>query len=146
MVTAIKALPYEERLCQLNLPSIAFRHMRGDMINVFKYANEMFSCKLLDFNCTSDTRSNGFKLTKTRCKTVKYKNFFTNSVINVVIDVWNRLPSEVVSAASVNSVKNRLDRQWCAHQMKYNPNATHHPQPQFRLLDNLTSHAHLTKL
>ncbi len=36
MVTAIKDLPYEERLFQLNLPSVTFRHMRGDMINMLK--------------------------------------------------------------------------------------------------------------
>ncbi len=32
----------------------------------------------------------------------------------LVTNVWNSLPSEVVSAQSVNSFKNRLDRHWRA--------------------------------
>ncbi len=36
MVMVIKDLPYEERLCQLNLPSVTF----CDTINVFKLVRQ----------------------------------------------------------------------------------------------------------
>ncbi len=49
MVPELKDLPYEERLHQLKLPTIAFRHLRGDMINVYKYASEIYSHHLLNF-------------------------------------------------------------------------------------------------
>ena len=54
------------------------------------------------------TRTHTFKLQKDRFKTNKYKFFFTNRVINH----WNGLPKHIVTAESLNSFKNRLDKHW----------------------------------
>ena len=56
---------------------------------------------------SSTTRSNTFKLTKSRPNLQKYKFFFTNRIINL----WNSLPERVVSAPSMNSFKNQIDIQ-----------------------------------
>ena len=42
-------------------------------------------------------------------------NFFTRRVA----PVWNLLPEEIVTAPSVNSFKNKLDKLWDNHPMKY---------------------------
>ena len=52
------------------------------------------------------TRNNGVKLKGKRFQTNVAKNFFTYKIINE----WNALPSEVVTATSVNMFKNRLDK------------------------------------
>ena len=87
-------IKHEQRLTILNMPTIAFRHLRGTMIDTYKYATHKYKCQLLNFN----TRSNGYKLVKNRCNTVKYQNFYTNSTVNA----WNSLPAEVVSADTAN--------------------------------------------
>ncbi len=58
-----------------------------------------------------------FKLTKRQCKTSQYLNYFTNSII----DAWNSLPTDVVTAPSINAFQNRLDKLWKHHPMKFNP-------------------------
>ena len=80
------------------MPTIAFRHLRGTMIDTYKYATPKYKYQLLNFNTTSVTRSNCYKLVKNRCNTVKYQNFYINSTVNA----WNSLPAEVVSADTVN--------------------------------------------
>ncbi len=120
LIPAIKHLPYEERLATLNIPTIAFRHLRGNMINTYKYATAKYNCELLEFNTTSMTRSNGYKLAKRRCAGVKYQNFYTNSIV----DTWNALPAKVVSADTVDQFKNRLDKHWRTHPMRTNPTAS----------------------
>ena len=37
LVPALKDLEYPDRLKQLDLPSMAYRRCRGDMIEVYKY-------------------------------------------------------------------------------------------------------------
>ena len=46
------------------------------------------------------------------------KHFFSNRVV----DLWNSLPEYVISANSVNSFKNRLDKYWSNNQsLLYEP-------------------------
>ncbi len=39
LIPGMSNLPYEERLKRLKIPTLSFRRMRGDMIEVFKYCN-----------------------------------------------------------------------------------------------------------
>ncbi|MFZ2538278.1 MAG: hypothetical protein WAX04_05210 [Oscillospiraceae bacterium] len=39
---------------------------------------------------------------------------------NRIVDVWNGLPEEVVSANNVNIFKNRLDKFWINQELLYN--------------------------
>jgi len=36
-----------------------------------------------------------------------------------ITNVWNSLPFSVVTAPSVNSFKNRLDKHWASQELKY---------------------------
>ena len=65
MIHGTKNLSYPERLKAVNLPTLSFRRLRGDMIQVYKYLNEkndvdttqLFSIDQRDFH---DTR--GYQL------------------------------------------------------------------------------------
>ena len=70
LIPELKHLPYEQRLTIPNMPTIAFRHLRGTMIDTYKYATHKYKCQPLNFNTTSVTRSNGYKLVKNRCNKV----------------------------------------------------------------------------
>ena len=42
LVISLKKLPYKERLLQLNLHTLKYRRLRGDMIEVYKITHEMY--------------------------------------------------------------------------------------------------------
>ena len=46
LLPGYKDLSYSERLKKLNLPSLAYSRMRGDIINVFKVFNNHFDSKV----------------------------------------------------------------------------------------------------
>ena len=65
LIISLKPLPYKERLRRLKLPTLKYRRLRGNMIEVFKIINNMYSkvsVTVLPFAPTSSvTRGNSFK-------------------------------------------------------------------------------------
>ena len=105
----IRHLPYEERLKQLHLHSLERRRVRGDLIETYKWIkgiNKGDINKVLKFSSQKRTRSNGFKLDKFRFHREIGRHWYGNRVV----DEWNKLPKEIVSAETVVSFKNRLDK------------------------------------
>ena len=110
MIHNVRNLEYKERLKTLGLHSLERRRLRGDMIEEYKWVNGINKRDINDvlkLNQDQRTRTNGFKLEKSRFKKDIGKYWFGNRVV----DMWNRLPSNVVGAETLNTFKNRLDRQ-----------------------------------
>ena len=42
LIEDIKILSYEERLCNLNMPSLQHRRLRGDMIDIYKIVTGIY--------------------------------------------------------------------------------------------------------
>ena len=108
-VKGLKRKCYTERLRILNLTTLEKRRKRGDLIEAYKIITgkegiESSKFFILDSN-DHGLRGHQFKLYKQSSRLNVRRNFFTQRVIND----WNRLPSHVVEAPSVNSFKNRLD-------------------------------------
>ena len=123
LVISLKHLPYTERLQRLKLPTLKYRRLRGDMIEVFKIIHNFYdSCAVvkLNFHPLSITRGNKFKLQKFNCHYNIRKYSFGSRVVNV----WNSLPDYVVEAESVNAFKNRLDKHWSNQDVVYNSDLT----------------------
>ena len=55
MIHETKNLSYPERLKAVNLPTLAFRRLRGDMIQVYKYLNEKYDVDTTHF-CSIDLK------------------------------------------------------------------------------------------
>ena len=110
LVPDIKNLSYTDRLRYLKLPSLCHRRKRGDMIDVYKYLHGYYDTgsELFCLNNSGKTRGHSLKLEKRFSRLDVRKFFFANRVI----DVWNSLPEDVVTAGSVNAFKNRLDKHW----------------------------------
>ena len=109
MIPSLRALPYEERLKRLNLFSLEKRRMRGDLIQVYKYLNKLSNVdhsKLFELQTNPRTRNNGYPIQSRRCNTDIGRSFFSNRIIRH----WNELPAEVVTARTIDTFKNRLDR------------------------------------
>ena len=119
LVRSIKHLSYTERLKQLKLPTLKFRRIRGDMIEVYKIVTGKYDTSLsysIMVNSDSVTRGNRYKLIKEHVRYDVRKYFFTNRVV----DIWNSLPDSIVSADSINIFKNRLDKLWCNQDLFFN--------------------------
>ena len=113
MVKNLRHLPYPERLRRLGLPSLYYRRRRGDMITVFQLLHGGIALTPETFltRHTSDkTRGHPWKLQKPRAKALTRRNAFSTRVIND----WNSLPAQVVSASSINQFKARLDKHWAS--------------------------------
>ena len=100
-------MSYPERLYKLKLHSLEYRRLRGDYIETYKIINDIYdpitTHSLLTLDTNSRTRTNGFKLKKIRTKRKPYGQFFTNRIVNR----WNRLPKQIVSADSLKSFKDK---------------------------------------
>lgn len=112
-------LQYVDRLKLLNIPTLKFRRVRGDMIEVFKILNNLYDSDVsfrMTMSGDSRTRGNSFKLVKSRSKYDIRKYSFGSRVVNL----WNSLPDSVILCDTVNSFKNRLDKFWNCEDMRYN--------------------------
>ena len=111
MVESIRHLPYPERLRHLGLPSLSYRHRRGDMITVYQLLHGGINVTpehFLTMHDSDRTRGHRWKLHKPRAATSIRRNAFSVRIVND----WNSLPETVVSAESLTSFKAQLDRHW----------------------------------
>ena len=97
------------RLKALKLPSLVYRRLRGDLIETFKFKNQIYAVNsdtLLPLEKESRTRGNSQKLKKQRFNTTIRKQFFGLRVA----DYWNGLPEDIITSASLNIFKNKIDK------------------------------------
>ena len=107
----MKDKPYPGRLKELKLDSLEFRRKRADALQCFRIMKQIDQVDESHFFTRSQesrTRSNGAKLFKTQRRTKIRANAFSHRVV----DNWNDLPEEVISAPSINSFKSRLRKVW----------------------------------
>ena len=119
ILPSLRNLSYAERLRKLSLPTLTYRRIRGDMIELYKIVHGIYSadaCPKLEFNTLSKTRGHSYKLFKRPCSTNTRMHYFSFRVV----DKWNSLPNEIVTAPSINSFKNRLDKHWSSQDIVFN--------------------------
>ena len=111
LVPDLVNMSYTERLKALNLPTLIYRRKRGDLIQVFKILNGHYDINFEDFftidnERTYETRGHSKKLVKHRTQsTLRQKSFCYR-----VVDQWNNLTEEIVTAKTVTSFKTLLDK------------------------------------
>ena len=111
LVQDVKHLPYEERLKQLNIPSLYYRRRRGDMIAMYQILNggiDVCPGKFFAPAQTACTRGHTQKLAKPQAHSRVRRHTLGARAIND----WNSLPQSVVQASSVNQFKARIDKHW----------------------------------
>ena len=98
---------YSDRLKACKLPILHYRRIQGDMIETYKILTRKYDIETapsLVGVCSSVTRGHSLKLKK-RTKYDLCKFCFANRIVNI----WNSLPSSVVSAETVNCFNNIID-------------------------------------
>ena len=105
----MKDMEDADRLKALKLPSLVYRRLKGDLIETFKFKNQMYAVNsdtLLPLEKESRTRGNSQKLKKQSFKTTIRRQFFSLRVTNY----WNGLPYDIITSASLNIFKNKIDK------------------------------------
>ena len=116
----LKDLNYEQRLRTLGLPSLQYRRLRADMIQVYKIIRGIDRIDMsIFFEIAKDSRTRGhkYKLCKRRGTT----SFRMHTFSNRVIETWNSLPDSVVEAPDILSFKERLNTFWKTNPIKFSP-------------------------
>jgi hypothetical protein len=122
LIPLLKNYSFEARLRWLNLPTLKYRRLRGDMIQVYNIVSGKYNTNpTVNFNLchVSNTRGNIYNMHLSHMHYNLRKHFFCNRIVQV----WNSLPNTVVSAESTNILKNRLDQFWLKQDFKFNWNA-----------------------
>ena len=125
LVDGLSKMEYPERLKRLDLPTLLFRRLRGDMIELFKHF------KSYDINTITSSfhpkerslRSHKFQLHERRAID-GVRGFHNKSFYHRTIKTWNRLPSWVVDSKNINSFKNNLDAFWKHNSVKFDHSLT----------------------
>ena len=110
IIPGLNKLKYEERLQKIELPSLVYRRLRGDAIEMYKYLHGIYKVNSdtmlpLADRMGMELRGHNMKFQKRHCNTALRANVFGLRMVNF----WNSLPSDVVNSQSVNEFKGRLD-------------------------------------
>ena len=100
-------MSYQDRLQVCQLESLEIRRLHNDLIILYKLLHNMLDSKIaqsliIGANCY--TRGHCYKLHKMHVRLDVRKNFFVNRVVNV----WNCLPENVVTANTLRIFVDRL--------------------------------------
>ena len=90
---------YFKRL--LNTHSLEYRRLYSDLVLCFQLLSNSFNSQLANVlikSADNRTRGHDFKLIKQTCSVDATKYYFTNRVVNV----WNSLPSHIVSLSLIH--------------------------------------------
>ncbi len=105
-----------DKLKKLSLPTLTYRQARRDMIEVYKILNihDIEVCPNLSLN-NQLTWGHCFKLNKNRAQKDIRQYYFTLRVT----DMWNSVPVSELTAETLQSFKNHLDKAWCKLEFKF---------------------------
>jgi len=118
-VKSLRGLLYEQRLRQLNLPTLRYPRHRGNMIEVYKILRGIYdtdiSAGILELTQDSKTREHSLKLVAQHSKMEIRSNCFTVGVVKP----WNSLPEYVVSSTNAQTLESRLDKVWSNQPVRF---------------------------
>ena len=118
-VPGLSDLSYPERLRKLNLPTLAYRRVRGDMIQAYRLMNDIdgYDKSLPSLLQMSNTglRGHSKKLYKQRANKNIRKFYFTNRSTSL----WNSLPEHVINSKDLINFEKNLDKHWKNQDLVY---------------------------
>ena len=120
LVDGFGNLEYSERLKRLNLPTLVYRRLRGDLIELYKHFHTYDRGIISPSFQPKDRTTRKHKLQLHQRKPHDgVRGIQSNSFYYRSINAWNDLPKSVVDAKDINTFKNRLDKIWKYEQMMF---------------------------
>ena len=87
LIIKLKNKPYRDKLIHLNLPTLKYRHLRSDMIEVFKITHYLYDETVfphLPFYARVNTRVSNYKLVNHSFHYDLCKHFYSAHNVNIV--------------------------------------------------------------
>ena len=125
IIPELMNLPYQDRLKAVKLPTLEYRRIRSDIIQVFRIMkgyDQIDPSKLFTLSSSSSNRGHNLKIYKPRCESTLKLHSFSCRTINL----WNNLPQDVVDSQSINSFKTGLEKHWNNCSLIYDPQGEIH--------------------
>ena len=82
MIRPLRDLPYHARLCQLNMPSLAYRRRRGVIYQITQQLLKISFPAFFTPSLHASTRGHNYKLLKSHCRCRPRQSFFSVRSIN----------------------------------------------------------------
>ena len=125
LVDGLSNLTYSERLQKLNLPTLKYRRLRGDIIEMYKHVHTY------DADIVAPSFLRRFRPSRQHEYQIHepvpkdgIRGVQANSFHYRIPRIWNNLPRQVVEANNLDTFKSRLDKLWSNQPMKYDHRAT----------------------
>ena len=126
-IPGLNNLSYPDRLKALNLPTLQYRRYRGDMIEMWKLTHDKYDSDAIgNLVVLQVSRSRGHQYNLAKPSSHKNLNCRLFSFIHRIREQWNNLPAEIVSANTINTFKNKLDKLWEGSDVYFNHEAKVH--------------------
>ena len=115
-IKSLASTSYEDRLKYFKLPNLVYRRLRSDMMLTYKLQNEKSAIFGSNLSASQqNTRGHSKKIPKSSSRSKTRQTFFSRRVINH----WNKMKNSTVSAPSIQSFKNQLDKEWERKQWRF---------------------------
>ena len=113
LVDGFRNMEYSDRLKLLNLPTMAHRRARGDMIELWRHFHTHDRSTLSESFKPRQrpSRQHGLQLQHNKSRD-GVRGIERNSFYHRVTDVWNKLPKHVVECPTIDKFKTALDNFW----------------------------------
>ena len=124
IIPELMDLPYPDRLKALKLPTLEYRRIRMDTIQVFRIMkgyDQLDPEKYFKLSSSSN-RGHSLNIYKPRCETTLKLHSFSYRIIKL----WNNLSQKIVDSQSINSFKTGLEKHWNDCSLKYDPQGDIH--------------------
>ena len=125
LVDGLQNLSYKERLEKLNLPTLKYRRLRGDIIEIYKHVHvyeAAIVASSFQRRCRP-SRKHDHQIHEPVAKD-GIRGVQANSFHYRIPTIWNNLPRTVVEAQTLDKFKNRIDKLWDKQPMRYDHRAT----------------------
>ena len=121
--------PYSERLRELNHPSLIYRWKHGEMIQAHKLLSTNQEKELLEIDPSHITWGHPKQICKLHARTGARYSFFSDQIVNL----WNNLKENIVSAESTDVFKCCQDAEWSDKLLRFDWVVTESNQPCMQL-------------
>ena len=123
LIPELRYLPYDEQLRRAKIPTLAYRRLRGDMIDAFKHLPHIDG---YDASVVSDSfalnnrasRQHDYQLIRRHDESpLQSQHYYSR-----IREIWNNLPATVVNGSeNINQFKNSLDYHWADLKIRFDP-------------------------
>jgi ribonucleases P/MRP protein subunit RPP40 len=111
LIKEIEHMSYIVRLKYLNLPTLSYRRLRGDIIMMYKLLSGIYDLNIAYHVVKPNnyvSRGHHLQLFKRHVHHDLRKFYFGNRIISI----WNSLPNYVTNANSIGLFESSLERFW----------------------------------